>query len=93
MTPSGLLWHVLNLFLPAVGLAVLTVLLARLLWWRRLKAVAWGPMLGWAIGAATLALLGGLVVWGQDGRMYTYGAMVLATAVAVLLSGFGWRGD
>ena len=92
MTLFDFLWHVLNLLAPAVGLAGLTVLLAKLVWWRRLKAAAWGPLLGWAAVAAAAASLAGLVIWGRDGAMYTYAAMVVATAVAVLLTGFGRRG-
>lgn len=92
MTPIDLLWHVLNLFAPAVGLGGLTVLLAKLMWWRRLKTAPWGPLLSWAVAAAAAASVAGLALWGRDGAMYTYAAMVVATALAVLLTGFGWRG-
>jgi hypothetical protein len=91
MSPLDFAWHILNLMLPAAGVAGITVALARLVWWRRLRAVPWRRMLGWAGAASLAALLSGLVVWGRDGAMYTYAAMVLFTAVAVLISGFGWR--
>jgi hypothetical protein len=38
-----------------------------------------------------VALLGGLVLSGRDGRMATYAAMVLANAAALGWAGFGRR--
>ena len=85
------LWHLLNLFAPALGLAAMATGMTKLLWWRRLRAVAWARLLGWSATAASAALLGGLVVLGADGRVVTYAAMVLATALALAWAGFGGR--
>ncbi|MFN3295572.1 hypothetical protein [Caldimonas sp.] len=85
------LWHLLNFFAPALGLAATATVLSKLLWWRRLRGVAWTRLLGWSAAAATAALLGGLVVGGADGRVATYAAMVLATALALAWAGFGGR--
>ena len=41
-----------------------------------------------ALGAATLALIGGLLVLGQDGRIATYTAMIAAAAVSLWWTGF-----
>jgi hypothetical protein len=85
------LWHLLNFFAPALGLAAMATALSKLLWWRRLRGVAWARLLGWSAAAATAALGGGLVVLGADGRVATYAAMVLATALALAWAGFGGR--
>lgn len=85
------LWHLLNFFAPALGLAAIATVLSKLLWWRQLRGVAWARLLGWSAAAATAALLGGLLVLGADGRVATYAAMVLATALALAWAGFGAR--
>ena len=88
MGPLDALWHLLNFFAPAAGVALATTLLAKLLWRRELAGASWGRLLAWAVGAGALALLGGLVVFGRDGRMATYGALVAATALALWWAGF-----
>lgn len=42
-------------------------------------AARWRPLVQWAVlaGAGVLVLLGGLVVFGRDGKMWTYAALVL----------------
>jgi len=88
MGPLDALWHLLNFFAPAAGVALATTLLAKLLWRRELAASSWRRLLAWAAGAGALALLGGLVVFGRDGRIATYGALVVATALALWWAGF-----
>ena len=80
-------WHLANLFGPALGLALIAPTAAKLLWRRDLRQVAWRGLAAWVLGACALVTLAGLLLLGRDGRMVTYGAMVL-TAAAVL----GWRG-
>lgn len=87
MGPIDALWHLLNLFGPALGLALIAPSLAKGLWRAALRGVAWRGLAGWVAGANALVTLAGLALTGRDGRMATYAAMVLATA-AVL----GWRG-
>ena len=88
MGPLDALWHLLNFFAPAAGVALATTLLAKLLWRRELAMASWRRLLAWAAGAGALALLGGLVVFGRDGRIATYGALVVATALALWWAGF-----
>jgi hypothetical protein len=88
MGPLDALWHLLNLLLPAVGLGVIAAGLSKLLWRAALRGVAWKRLAIWASGGAGLALLGGLVLTGRDGRMATYAAMVLASAGALWWAGF-----
>jgi len=85
------LWHLLNFFAPALGVGVMAAFLAKLLWWRDLKGVAPWRMAAWAVLAGSTALLVGLLWTGRDGKMLTYGAMVLASALALWWAGWGTR--
>ena len=76
------LWHVLNFFTPAVGVGCLGAAALKLLWRRDLAGVAWRRLALWATGAGALALAAGLALFGRDGRMATYGLVVLAAALA-----------
>jgi hypothetical protein len=88
MGPIDGLWHVLNFFAPAVFVGTGAAAAAKLLWRRELAAAGWRRLAAWASAAAALALVGGLVVGERDGRMGTYAAMVLATALALWWAGF-----
>lgn len=75
-----LLNHLVNLFAPALWLALLMPLVSRVFRTKRpagqtyLRQVA----IYFAVGAAVL--VAGLVVYGRDGKMLTYLALVLAAA-------------
>lgn len=83
------LWHLLNFFAPAAGIGILAPTMAKLMWRRRLKSVAWGSLGLWAAGGASAALLTGLVVFGRDGRMATYGLVILSSTLGLWWAGFG----
>ena len=88
MGPTDAAWHVLNFFGPAIGLGLIAASLAKLLWWRDLKAVRW-TRLFLAVSLACAAVsVAGLVVFGLDGKMATYASMVGACALALWWSGF-----
>jgi len=89
MGPLDALNHLLNLFLPALGLGTLAAGIAKLVWRRELAAVSWRRLALPASSASALAVLGGLVLLGRDGRMAMYGAMVLACALTLWWQGFG----
>jgi hypothetical protein len=81
-------WHLLNLFAPAVGTAFLAAGGAKLLWRRELASTSWRALaVAAALGASVVTLLG-LVVFGRDGRMATYGAMVVVVALTLWWRGF-----
>ena len=88
MGPLDALWHLLNLFGPAVGLGLIAAALAKLAWRRELAAVRWAALALWAAAAAAIATVAGLVLLGRDGKMATYGAMVLGAALALWWRGF-----
>ena len=89
MGPLDALGHVLNLFLPAAMLAGLAAALAKLLWRRELAGVAWSRLAAPAAVVCAGVTLLGLAWTGRDGRMATYGTMVVACALTLWWQGFG----
>jgi hypothetical protein len=89
MGPLDALWHITNLFLPALGLGALAPALAKLLWRRELAAVRWRALAVPACAASAAVTLAGLVLFGRDGKMVTYGAMIAACALMLWWRGFG----
>jgi hypothetical protein len=92
MGPWDALIHLANFFMPALGVGMIAALLCKLLWHGQLKGVSVWRLAGWAVLAGSAMLIGGLVVLGRDGKMLTYGAMVVASALALLWAGWGRRG-
>ena len=89
MGPLDALLHLLNLFVPAFALAALAALLAKAIWWRRLAPVTWLRLaLPSALVCAATTVVG-LVAFGHDGRMATYGAMIALCALTLWWRGFG----
>jgi hypothetical protein len=86
--PLDATWHLLNLFGPAAGLALIAPALAKLLWRKELGAVRWWRLIGAVFAACAVVTLAGLVIFGQDGKMTTYAAMVVACALALWGAGF-----
>lgn len=83
--------HLLNLFAPAAALALLLVPAGRLLLRQcpSPHSVLWQMAVQLALGCLVLAA--GLVWWGRDGRMLTYGALVLAGATCQWVLQRAWR--
>jgi hypothetical protein len=88
MGPLDATWHLLNFFAPALGVALITSGLAKLLWRRELGGVTWRRLVLWTAAGATLALLAGLLAFGRDGRMATYALLVIVVAVVLWWAGF-----
>jgi hypothetical protein len=80
MGPLDGVWHLLNFVAPALGVAALATLLAKLLWRRALQAVPFRPLFTWAAGVGVGVLVAGLVLFERDGKMATYAALVASTA-------------
>jgi hypothetical protein len=87
------LWHLLNFFAPAFGVALLSTLMAKLLWRSELQHIPWRRLVKGAVLACIAILLSGLLFFGRDGKMLTYGAMVVACAVSLWWRGFVSRGN
>jgi hypothetical protein len=88
MGPLDALWHLLNFFAPAACVALASALLAKLVWRRELAAVSWRQLTLWGSGAGAAALVGGLLVFGRDGKMATYAMVAAATSLALWWVGF-----
>lgn len=89
MGPLDTFWHLINFAAPALGVALISTGAAKLMWRRDLAAVPWRRLAGWGATGGIAALLAGLVVFGRDGKMATYGLMILASALAMFWVGFG----
>jgi hypothetical protein len=89
MGPLDAFWHLLNFFVAPLGIGAIAATLAKLVWRRDLAGVRWRRLAGWAGAAAAAASVAGLMALGRDGRMATYGAMVVACAGAMWWVGFG----
>ena len=95
MTAYLLLDHILNFLAPAAALALLVVLLSRIF----SRFLASKKPLSQSIYAQAaiifivnvLVLAAGLVLFGNDGKMATYAALVLASAVCQWVLWRGWR--
>lgn len=88
MGPLDAIVHLVNLLLPAAALGALAAGGAKLAWRRELAGVAWKSLVLPVALAAGAALLAGLVVFGRDGKMATYAAMVAACALTLWWRGF-----
>ena len=82
MGPLDLLNHLLNFAAPALFVGLMLALLAPILY--KKVPVAHGLRAQVAINfvAGLVALVGGLVFFGRDGKMLSYAAMVLACAAS-----------
>jgi len=89
--PVDAFWHLVNFFIPALGVGFLAAGAAKLLWRKELATRSWVRLGSWASGAMAAVLVAGLLVLQHDGKMATYGAMIVACALALWWAGFHRR--
>lgn len=91
MGPLDFLWHLAGLLAPAAGVALLVSLCARVLLPDTAGAGAWTT--AWVVDflAGSAALLAGLWLFGRDGTMLAYAALVLASGTSQWLLGRSWK--
>lgn len=95
MTAYLLINHLLNFIAPAAVVALLLVLLARLsfglfkskrpaaqVWWAQAAII-------FVVGVSILTV--GLIIFGHDGKMLTYAALVLGAALCQWVLLRGWK--
>lgn len=75
-----LIWHLAGFLAPALFVAPLVVGLSLVLGRKRAAATGWRSRIAINLTVCVAVLVLGLVLTGQDGRMLTYGALVLASA-------------
>ena len=83
--------HLLNFFAPAAALAVILQLGSRFLEGKWPKSAVLYARAAIIFVACSASLLAGLWFFGRDGKMATYGAMVLVAATAQWLMQKGWK--
>lgn len=91
MSPLDFGNHLLGFAAPALALAVLVAAGARMVLPRGAALVGWWGSVALNFLAGLGVLVAGLWVFGRDGKMATYAAMVVAVATCQWLAGRGWR--
>ena len=66
-----------------MGVGFFASALAKVFWRSAMRPVPWFRLFAFTSGFAGAALIGGLVILGRDGRVATYAAMVLASALSL----------
>jgi uncharacterized membrane protein len=92
MSLLGLLDHLLNFVAPALVVGLLVAAIAPMLMKKARPNHSWLTQSAMNSVACGLVLLGGLVVFGHDGKMLTYAAMVLTCASCQWIAAKAWRG-
>jgi hypothetical protein len=80
MSVLALFNHALNFLAPAMWLALLLPVVSRMFRKNRPVALAIPTQAALIFALGVIVLVSGLVVFGRDGKMLTYLALVLATA-------------
>lgn len=92
MSFSELLRHFAGFLAPALVVAVVVALAARIVLPPAARPRSWGMAVALNTLAGVLVLAAGLWYFGRDGKMATYAALVLVVATVQWLSGRAWRG-
>jgi hypothetical protein len=90
LTPLDILDHLLGFAAPALAVALLVALAARLVL-RGAQRPGFGVSLLANALAGLLTLAAGLWWFGRDGKMATYAALVVVVATVQWLVGRAWR--
>ena len=91
MGPTDFLVHLLSFAAPALGVAALVALAARLLLPQGAGRPGWWASFAMNSAAGLGVLAGGLWLGGRDGLMATYAALVVVVASCQWLVGRGWH--
>jgi hypothetical protein len=91
MGPLDFLNHLLNFFAPALGVALLVTLAARIFMKKRPVAPALYAQAAINFVVCAAALMFGLWVFGHDGKMATYSGLALVCATSQWFMLRGWR--
>ncbi|VWX57964.1 conserved membrane hypothetical protein [Burkholderiales bacterium 8X] len=91
MNALDLLIHLLNFIAPAFFVALILAVLFRLAMRKHSRAHSLWRQCAITGAAGTLVLVAGLLVFGGDGRMATYAALVLVCGSVQFVLLRGWR--
>ena len=92
MDSSGLFFHLIGFMAPAVAVAVLVAIGARVVMPGRAVSPPWWMQFAINSVVGLLVLAAGLWHFGVDGKMATYAALVTAVASSQWAIHRGWRG-
>lgn len=92
MGPLNLFLHLLSFVAPAIAVALLVALAARLVTPRRSTSRSWWTQAAINSIVGVLVLAAGLWYFGVDGKMATYAALVVAVASCQWVCSRAWRG-
>ena len=92
MGPLDFVFHLIGFVAPAFALSVLVALAARLLWAGRPMGDSWWVPVTVNFITGSAALGAGLWLWGRDGKMATYAALVAVVATGQWIMSRAWRG-
>ena len=91
MSALDLLIHLLNFALPAFFLALVLGLASRFIVQRKPSARPLWRQMGLNFAAGLLVSVAGLIVFGRDGKMATYAALVLVSSTVQWWLSGGFR--
>ena len=91
MSALALFQHILSFATPALAVAFLVALCGRWLLPGSAPRPAWWALFAINFVAGLAALGAGLWLFGHDGKMLTYAALVLGVATTQWLAGRAWR--
>ncbi len=92
MEPVALFNHGINLLAPALWMAVWMPMLSWLFVRNKHAAQVYVRQVAMHFVVCSLVLVAGLAIFGRDGKMLTYVAIVAASASTQWLLVKGWRG-
>ena len=91
MSVLDVLNHLLNFALPAFFLALVLGLASRFIVQGKASARPLWRQIGINFAAGLLVLVAGLILFGRDGKMATYAALVVGGALCHWVLGRGWK--
>lgn len=91
MPLTDLVLHLLNFMAPAVFVSAVTVALSRLGRKKQTPLLGLWPQLALNFTICLSVLLAGLWFFGRDGKMATYAALVVLSALCQWVMLRGWR--
>ena len=84
--------HFAGLLAPAAGVALLVSLFGRFALGRAVADRSWGLYFAIDFAAGSAALVAGLALFGRDGRVASYLALIVACATSQWLLSRSWKG-
>jgi hypothetical protein len=91
MGPLDLLNHLLNFVAPALVVGILVCLSARVSMRRTPTGLPLGKQMVLNVVVGTAAMAGGLLIFGRDGKMASYAALVICCATSQWCLSGSWR--